>query len=146
MRIDSPSSANHGPFKTSRRITRLWSLTANTTSTCCKAILMTAPIREAIRDLFRLTSLDVADEDRVIHRTQTARVGDPLRIGTPRWIQRALRHHPRIVADNLRLLGCDVKHPDFEVRVGEENFLRVGRPRWCVVASRFRDRDLARWC
>ena len=41
-------------------------------------------VGEAVGDLLRLAGLDVADEDRVIQRPQTARVGDPLRVGTPR--------------------------------------------------------------
>ena len=44
-------------------------------------------VGESISDLFRLAGLDVADEDRVIHRTQTAGVSDPLRIRTPHRIR-----------------------------------------------------------
>src|SRR5690349_21756267 len=60
-------------------------------------------IGESVSDLLRLTRLDVADEDRVIQRTQTARIRDPLRIRTPRRVQRARRHHPRILAHDLRV-------------------------------------------
>src|SRR6185503_1630283 len=85
-------------------------------------------IRQPVSDLLRLTALDVADEDRVIQRTQTTCIRDPLRIRTPHRIQRALRHHPRILAHNLRLLGRDIEHPHFQIRVSEQKLFRIRRP------------------
>ncbi len=79
-----------------------------------------------------------------IERVEPAGKRDPLRVGAPRRMQRALRHHPGIAADDLRLAGLDVHHPDVEVGVGVEQLLRIGRPRRRVVERRLVEGDFAR--
>ena len=102
-------------------------------------------IRESVGHLLLLTGLDVGDENRAVERVQTAREGDPLRVWTPGRMQRALRHHPRIVANHLRLSAGNVEHPDVQVGVVVEDLLGVRGPGGRVVVRWLGQRDFARW-
>ena len=80
-----------------------------------------------------LAGFDVGDEDGVVEGLQMGCVGDPLRIGTPDRVHGAGGDHPGIVANGFGLAGGDVENPDFEVGIGVEKLLRIGRPGGGVV-------------
>ena len=101
-------------------------------------------VSQSVGHLLRRARLDVHDLDRLVERVEMLRVGDPLAVRRPRRIHRARRHHPRIVADDLRLPRRDVHDPQVQVRVVEQDALAVGRPRRRIEVARRRNLDLAR--
>ena len=101
-------------------------------------------VGQSVGHLLCLAGLDVAHEDDSVQGIQAARIGHPLRVGTPHRIERPLRHHPGIAANDFGLSAGDVEHPHFEIGIAEQNLLRVGRPRRRVVVLRVGDGDLAR--
>ena len=80
-------------------------------------------VGETVGYLFGFAGLDIADEDGVIHRAQTAGIRDPFRVRTPDRIQRALRHHPRIAADNFRFAAGYIQDPDVQAGIAEKDLL-----------------------
>ena len=101
-------------------------------------------IGQPIRHLFCFAGLGVAHKNCVIHRTQTAGVRNPLRVRTPDGIERALRHHPGIAADDFCFAARNIEHPDMQSRVREDELLRIRRPGWRVIMRRMFEHDLAR--
>ena len=100
-------------------------------------------VREAVGHLFRLAGLHVAHEDRPVERAEAAGIRHPPRVGAPRRVERALRDHPGVAADDPGLAGLGIEDPDVELRVGEQELLRVRRPRGRVVERRVLEGDLA---
>ncbi len=99
-------------------------------------------IGEAVGDLSRLAGLDVVQVDRAEQRLQMLRVGDPLRVRTPRRDDRPRGVEVRVAVGDLRRTARDVDEPQSEVRVLERELPPVRRPGRSVRPARLGERDL----